>query len=188
VWEAAERALKELVRKMPDTRLRLLLVSGWRMIGCEKAHGILYEELASKQAPFELEVLLLRPDGEAAKTRADSLNLTHEQYRKGVEAVLWTLAHWKRSRNLKVSAFLYDEEPIWQMVISRLEIWLLCATKNIPTGRSPIYCLRRDAEYGLAVGFKAVWERRRSLGKPVDFDTIVEPDWNVLKDVVEMRQ
>lgn len=187
VWQQAVDAMQTVVQHPHTTRLQLLLVSGWRMIGCDVARGILYEQL-SRLRKCHIEILLLNPASPAAVDRARAIDLSPDQYQKGVQAVLWTLGVWQRSKGVNITAYFYNEEPIWQMVMTKLEIWLLCAAENIATGQAPIYCLRRDAECGLAFGFEAVWKRRLATATQQDLSNTPEPDWRSLKHLPEVPE
>jgi hypothetical protein len=162
--------------------LKLLMVSGWRFIGCQNDPGLLLSVLQSQRGGFSLEVLLLDPRGDIAKKRADKQGFNHDQYVEGVKAVVWTLAHL-RAHGYPVKVSYYSEEPIWQMVITELEIWLLCASRNVSTGESPVYCLKRLTAHGLAFGMLSVWDRRLATATPLDLDTATEPDWKRLKNL-----
>jgi hypothetical protein len=118
--------------------LNLLLASGWRLIGCEKYPGLLYDALRARTAGFPVTVLLLHPDSESARARAARCGMTTTEYTNGTVAVLSTLGQLRDVYELAVEVYYYDEEPIWQMVISESEIWMLCASNNVPTRMSPV--------------------------------------------------
>lgn len=179
--EAAERALQELTRNA--NRLQLLLASGFHYIGSHKSPGVLYEALNARSGPFQLDVLLLDPGSkdEVAK-RAKLANMDEHQYRAGMDSVLWTLRQLKEARGVNVSVRTYKEAPIWQMVLTDAELWLLCA-HSIASDLSPVYCLKH-APYGLSHGLRAVWTRREEGGTPVDLLTVNQPKW---PDVVRVK-
>jgi hypothetical protein len=176
----SDKALRDLAASSQE--LRLLLASGWRLIGCEKYPGLLYDALKGRQGS-RLVALLLDPASEPAKLRADKCAMTPDEYANGIQAVLQTLKNLRDIHGLKVEAHFYDEDPIWQMVLSESEIWMLCASQNVTSGRSPVYCLKRDAPYGLAFGMAAVWERRLKIATPINLDTLQAPTWPKLKSV-----
>lgn len=197
--EAAEQSLTELARVEP--KLSLLLASGYRYLGTRRQPGILHhaleERCRSNSVKPTLEVLLLNPttvttepsslaagkprlDAEEIGRRIEGQGFKRDEYALGINAVLWTLRCWKRDLGLDVHVYLYDEPPIWQMVVTEKELWLLCAMSE-RSDRSPIYCLRRDSPYGLAHGLMAVWERRRRRAEEIDLTTIAEPDLGLVK-------
>lgn len=172
--EEAERHLSQAIKD--DGSLQLLLVSGWYHIGTSAYRGVLYEALASHKSPLKLEVLLLTPTCKAAEERAAKIGQSKEHYAEGIRAVLWTLRSLKLQHKFDITAKLYDELPIWQMVVSKADLWLLCA-RDLPANESPVYCLQREAPYGLAYGLLGVWDRRWESAKEFDLDTMAEPDW-----------
>ena len=177
----AEEAIRNLIRS--STHVKLLLASGWHYIGCERVRGKLFDELAEKKAAFHLEVLIFQSDdAKKIEKRAAAAHLSPEEYREGINAVLWTLAYWQRTKGWNVEVRTYDDDPIWQMILSDTELWLTCA-RNTPSDLSPIYCLKRkNAPYGLHFGLYGVWERRWNLGRVVALDKVTEPRWSMLKD------
>lgn len=161
--------------------LQLLLVSGWYYIGSLKKPGILYDTLAQRSPPLKLRVLLLNPGSREAEARAKVLGLSHEEYKNGIHAVLWTLAAWKEARGLDIEVALYEEEPIWQMVMTPKELWLLCA-RQVPAEESPVYCLQRSGPYSLAWGLLGVWEHRWRTAQLQDLAQVLKPDWSKVRD------
>jgi hypothetical protein len=175
--DVAEESIRSLVTN--STKVRLLLASGFHYIGWKDNPGILFDVLRSKRPGTILEVLIINPD--KAADRAKDVGLTLEQYREGTFAVLATLASF-RNDGISIEVKVYDEEPIWQMVINDSEMWLLCARKT-RSECSPIYCLLRGAEYGLHHGLYGVWERRWNKALQVDLDRLPTPDKNKIRDV-----
>lgn len=184
----AEKALSEAIRNTQE--IRLLLVSGWRHIGCEKYPGILWKALTEgrERAPT-IEILLMDPSVSSSRSSKAGLE-SPDRYQRGAQAVLYTLGILKRRYNASITVRLYNEDPIWQMVFTRDELWLMCVA-NVATGNSPIYCLTRSAKYALAFGLEAVWERRWAGAKMFDLDgpaNRVEPDWDRLQDTTQASQ
>jgi hypothetical protein len=140
---------------------------------------LLYEVLSEKAAGFRLEVLIVDP--KKAAPRAKDVGLDVEEYREGIRAVLWTLGRW-RNDGMSVEVKIYGDEPIWQMVLNEKEMWLLCA-RNTRSECSRIYCLLRDAPYGLHHGLYGVWERRWNGGDGVALTQLTPPDKNKIRDV-----
>lgn len=173
----AGNALVDVVRD--SKTLRMLLVSGYDFVGNVKHRGILYDALYAKQQPLRLEILLLDPS--QANKRAALASIPLDRYQEGMNAVLWTLAGLKKARGLDVHVWRYMDEPIWQMIMNDQELWLLCA-HNQSTTATAVYCLKRDAELGLAQGMAAAWDRRRNAGdtRAVDLHNLVEPRWESL--------
>lgn len=187
VRNKADEALREMTRSVDQ--LQIMAASGWRLIGTSQVPGLLYEALSHQSKGFKLEILLLDPDSDPGRARAKAQKiLSAEQYREGVMAILWTLRRWKREHHIDVKVYLFDEEPIWQMVMSHAEIWLLCATKNVSAGRSPVYCLRRNTPYGLAFGVEAVWARRKVRATEYELDKMTEPNWSLVSNVMWGKQ
>jgi len=186
VRNAADGAMKDLLSRDLSS-VQLLLVSGWRMIGHGALPGTLLKPLKGRAKIGQIEVLLLNPYGDVARKRADQLGLTWPQYQSGVQAVLHTLKMLRDETGRSIDVYFYDEEPIWQMVVTRPEIWVFCAATDIPAERSPIYTLRTDAEYGLAFGFAAVWKRRREMAILQDLDSVTAPDRKELRNLDTAR-
>lgn len=178
---AVNASLAELAKSAE--KLQLLLASGWYHVGCGKHKGVLYDALHQRGPGQQLEVLLLAP--ELSGERADRAGVERTQYAEGIRAVVWTLRQLARQCSTSVEVRFYPEAPIWQMVLTEQELWLWCATE-VRSERSPAYCLRRDAEYGLAWGLHAVWERRWYSGEPVDLEAAEEPNWEQLKSVLDV--
>jgi hypothetical protein len=181
--KSAEEALVEVVRVAP--RVRLLLASGYRHIGTARNPGLFFEMLDNRQPPFTLEVLLMDP----AKThnRPKLAGLSDEAYSAGIQAVLWTLAQWGLTRGISVTVSLYEEEPIWQMVITDSELWLLCA-KGVPADASTVYCLSLEADFGLALGLQAVWDRRVGTAQAVSLADVKQPNWDIVTSVPKVGE
>jgi hypothetical protein len=172
-FRAALTALRRSVAEEPE--LYLLLASGFRHFGAGKFSGWIETELRDRKTPPQtLRILLLDPACDAAKARAQQYKMTADAYEAGVQAVLWKLRGWKRERGLAMEVRLYREAPIWQMLLTNKELWLLCA-RQTPAEDSPIYCLRRHGPFGLAYGLEAVWERRWATATPYDLDSVSEP-------------
>jgi hypothetical protein len=162
-----------------STSLDLLLVSGAHYIGSVRRPGVLYKELfeCPRQEKPKLRVLLLDPDGEQTIKRAKQRNVSVEEYKSEIHAVIWTLSLLKTACGMDVEVSLYSEVPIWQMIMSQNELWLLCA-RRVPAQDSPVYCLQRHGRYSLAWGLEGVWERRWEAAKRVDLSKVSAPDWS----------
>jgi hypothetical protein len=176
--ELAEQSIKDLVQD--SSKVQLLLASGFHYIGWRENPGLLYDVLSKKvDTGFRLEVLIQDPN--YTGPRARDFALEEHEYKEGVQAVLSTLGRWRKD-GMSIEVRLYGDEPIWQMVLDEEEMWLLCA-RNTRSECSPIYCIRRDAKYGLHYGLYGVWERRWRLGKAIPLTNIAEPDKNKIRDV-----
>ena len=136
VRKAADGAMRDLLSR-DLTSLQLLLVSGWRMIGHGGLPGTLLEALKGSAKIGQIEVLLLNPYGDVAKRRAERLGLSWQQYQGGVQAAVYTLKVLRDEMSRSIDVYFYDEEPIWQMVMTKSEIWVFCAATDIPAERSP---------------------------------------------------
>jgi hypothetical protein len=186
--EEAEEALTQAVRT--STKLRLLLVSGWRHIGCDKHQGLLWNAIRGRNAVVELEILMLDPSSDEA--RENPRGLHPAQYAEGINAVLHTLADWQNKfNNLRISVRLYKEHPIWQFVVTEDEMWLQCA-HGVSNDRSPVYCLKLASanDFGLAFGLLGVWERRWKTGVVVDLPKMLAraPSWEKIVDLPRFQK
>lgn len=179
--EIAEASLRGIAKGAGSRSL--LLVSGWHYIGCQKHPGVLCKELEHRRPPLKLSVLLLNPDCAEAKQRARKLGTSEERCAMGINAVMYTIAQWREVFNVDIEVRLYGEVPIWQMVITNDEMWLVCA-RDVPAHESPVYCLDRHAEYSLAWGLYGVWERRCSTSRPVALESITKPDWEKIQQLL----
>jgi hypothetical protein len=169
----AENALLEVVRK--SRHLRLLLASGFRHIGCEKHAGLFWKALGKRPPGTRVEILLVSDQLSAHRAALAGMDLA--VYEEGRRAVLHGIARLAAVHGLIVEVRCYDEEPIWQMVITDSELWLLCA-EGTDTARSPVYCIRRNGPYSLSCGLEAVWRRRWAKATPTHLETVAEPDWS----------
>jgi hypothetical protein len=171
----ALEGLRGVVAAEPE--LRFLLVSGFKHFGGGRHTGWIEEALLRREKSPKILVLLLDPGAPAARERASETYgdaLRPDDYCYGIETVLWKLRGWKRERGFDIEVRLYQEPPIWQMVVTPREVWLLCAPK-VRVENSPVYCLRRNDPYTLAYGLEAVWERRWGGALPFDLDGMAEP-------------
>src|SRR5207249_6587687 len=119
----------------------------------------------------------LDPVSEASARRAKEVGLEENEYKEGCQAVVSTLGHW-RKQGLSIEVRKYKDPPIWQVVLDEKEMWLMCA-RETRSECSPIYCLRRNAKYGLHYGLYGVWERRwQQAGASIPLTNVAEPDKN----------
>ncbi|WP_437902923.1 hypothetical protein WME95_30775 [Sorangium sp. So ce327] len=174
IQDAARRALMAITENAGS--LNLLLVSGWHYIGCGKHQGVLYQQLSNRTDSLSLDVLLLDPDSDEARKRAEFSGIAYKSYAEGIRAVTWTLVHFANTRGIKLRIGYYQEEPIWQMVITEDELWLICA-RGMSAQDSPVYCLSKKEKYSIAWGLEAVWQRRWDSAKMVDLSTVRDPQW-----------
>jgi hypothetical protein len=167
----------------------LMLCSGYRVIGWQRNPGWLFQTLSQAQPTRRMRVLILDPDSQSAQERALRVmqGRGHAPYRAGTEAVLWTLKQWRSMHGFDIEVRLYQEEPIWQMVLLHGELWLMSAANQTPTDLSPLWVFRRDYPYGIANGLEAVFERRWShpTNRQVIWNDIGEPN---TADVVDLSQ
>lgn len=177
-FDDALEGLRDAVSE--EKEVDLLLASGFKHFGAGKFSGWIERAIFEREGVLpKLRVLLLAPGTDVSKTRANQWKMTEETYAAGIGAVLWKLRGWKRERGLSIEVRLYSEAPIWQMVLTSKEVWLLCA-RQVPVDQSPVYCLRRKTPYTLAYGLEAVWERRWEGAEPLDLDQVKEPDFGTL--------
>lgn len=165
--------------KSSDPHLQILAVSGWKLIGTLGTLGtssILYQTLVNEQHhDRRIEVLLLNPDGETAKARAETNGL-RARYREGTWEVIWALKDLADQRRWHLDVRLYEDVPIWQLVLTPQEIWLQHVS-TVDSASSPLHCLRRDALSGLGRGIADVWTKRWASAKPVDLSTLPRPNY-----------
>lgn len=165
-----------------SSHVRLLLASGFRIIGPARFPGWLHDILSEVSPLRTLEILLLDPASSSAEARAAETMSGYgaRHYQEGTKSVLWTLRQWKHDYALDIRVRLYTEEPIWQMVILPDDLWLLVAADGRSTDTSPFFVFRREQPYGLAWGLEAVWDRRWNLNadRDIDLDAIGPPDWD----------
>lgn len=150
-----------------------MLASGFEYIGIDRQHlglGLIGRAILEAKQPLHVEVLLLDPSSRAAGERDDlDPSATKGWYANGIKAVIAQLAAWKKANpSWRIDLYLYQEPPIWQMVVlGDDELWLLCAAGSTVTNMSPVYQLALDSPYGLAWGFMAVWGRRKDGARHV---------------------
>lgn len=186
--QVALKGLRKALRASPS--VQLMLASGFRLIGTEKYKGWLFDELELTKPA--LEVLLLDYESPICAARGGTVlnrsskgtNHSGNSYAVGIQAVLWTLRNWQKIHGMEVEVRLYQQEPIWQMLIFPKELWLLVSADGRSTDTSPVFVFKRGQKFGLSWGWEAVWRRRWSDAdtRLVDLDTVIEPDWNLVVD------
>jgi hypothetical protein len=156
----------------------LLVCSGWRFVGWSRDPGWLYGPLQKAGHNLKLRVLILDPSCEAAQARARYVMQGRDfrHYQAGTNAVLWTLRQLQVVHGADIKVRFYAEAPIWQMVILDNDLWLMTATKDVPTDSSPVWRVRRHRPYSLAHGLEAVFERRWASATDVNLSAVAEPD------------
>jgi hypothetical protein len=161
---AAEASIAELVPSY--RRLSVMLASGFHHIGNRESAslGALGEALDSLE-DCELEVLLLNPHCDAAFRRGSELRpdlVEDDWYVTGICHVIQQLRQWAQRPGWTINLMLYDELPIWEMVVLGSDtLFLMCSSPDVPSDKSPVYEFDLGSRWGLGWGLLQVLQRRR---------------------------
>ena len=128
----------------------------------------------------DIKILLVRPRSRAFELRCKSLEMSSEAY---LEQILDSIGYCKElvdkhARTVEVR--LYDQIPIWKMMIMSGTIWVQHYKSKEHVDNTPMYCFQFKGENStLFDGFKSVFDKRWKLdgSKNIDLATFVRAEW-----------
>lgn len=115
----------------------------------------------------KVQIVLLDPDGETVKKRAECYMKdgghkpikAADEYKKGIEAVIANIKiAYKKNKNIELK--LIDKLPEWKMVIVEGEIWTQPIIQGVRSDHTPLYGFNKT-EYSMYHSFwnisEAIW-------------------------------
>lgn len=86
----------------------------------------------------ELRILLIKPFCKAFCERAHALQISHERYVKEIEETIDVCRELKAAgRNVSVK--LYEQKPIWKMILTEQYLWLQYYSPSKNVEKTPVY-------------------------------------------------
>lgn len=147
--------------------LRIMGATGWNTFGHKDAP--LYRLLDQFQG--EIKILLIKPDPTlpALIQRANEIGVPAADYVQEINNSIDRLKALK-AKGKNISLKLYEQMPIWKMVISNDYMWLqhYCKCKNVED--TPVYSFFSDGDEGTSLfhALYSVWLKRWDIdGNPI---------------------
>ncbi len=129
MWLFKESGLKKIHKDSPDPtpmlkqyfssskRIQLLAIRGARMLGTDRSLiNYIIREL-KKDWKGNIEVLLLNPDSDHLKERAEELGHNPVQFARECRSAIQNIFNLKRTYNIDIEVRLYDRKPIIRAII-----------------------------------------------------------------------
>lgn len=140
--------------------LRIMGSTGWNTFGHHQSP--LYQLIEQFQG--EIKILLMNPDPALPTLiqRAAETNKTPAQYAKEINDSITRLKLLKQQKGRNISLKLYDQIPIWKMLISNDYMWLQHYSKNMNVEDTPVYTFFSDGDGGTSLfhALYSVWIKR----------------------------
>ena len=128
----------------------------------------------------DIKILLVRPNSFAFSSRCKSLRISTDSY---LEEILDSIDYCKtlvHQHGRSIELKLYDQIPIWKMLITSRTLWVQYYKSNAHVDNTPMYCFEYKGEgTTLFDGFRSVFEKRWNLdgSKKVDLPRFVRAEW-----------
>ncbi len=137
----------------------------------------LYDEVRNYEG--EIKVLLIRPESFAFKSRCRNLKVSADTY---LEEILDSIDYCKdlAVKGKSITVKLYDQHPIWKMVMTTRVLWVQYYKHNTHVDNTPMYSFEyRKEGSSLFDGFRTVFTKRWSHDNslPIDLEKFVRSDW-----------
>lgn len=147
--------------------LRIAGLTGWTTFGSKDSP--LHDAIDGFNG--EIRILLMNPESKDFAHRAYLLGVHEERFADEVRQTISYCAGLRAHRK-DIEVRLYDDMPVWKMVLTNDFLWLQHYNSKAHVDETPVYCLTATSDGCLFSPFTNVWKKRWSCpsNKSIDLD------------------
>lgn len=128
-----------------DELLYILCATGYHTFACigndRKQKAYLYDLISAHTG--ELHVLLLNPESDACRERAESLGVNYETYKKEIYMTIKFLSR-RYKENDKIRLKLYCQRPVFKIIGCNNRLWVQNYETSKDVNESPLYGVKNN--------------------------------------------
>ena len=122
--------------------VRLLLIRGWAIIGTQRS--LLRRALRKKDREhFQMRLLLLAPDSDAAVERAKEIGETRNAMLEGIRYALREILELRDELRLRIEIRKYSERPVWRLFFFDDTVYVSSFQQGIDGDQTHMLCFEK---------------------------------------------
>ncbi len=139
-----------------------------------------------------IKILLLKPTSKFVKEKANEEGNKEVEYRRNIEHSIWRFINFKKNKQIpRFDLFLYDEFPVWFIIIIDDKFAKISYFYDKDAGEAPYYNFDNKGDYNLIKPFgiylDKLAERSIKVRYLFDWNEAIKGNYTTLIDIVKQK-